>query len=189
MKVCEHFPSNPRITEVSIYYIIITLYPFFKSLLQSPASSSDSQSLPRNRITIKMAAPNITATNVYLLPSESSTKASRSIKLPSPEKRCRALTQDSTTKLHTGPQCSRAKVVNDNIPQANKSRDELVADELCKQHKHLQERFTVSKMCFIEKTPLTTEAGHHCKAIARRTEIEKASRNQQRLKCVHRFEI
>ena len=56
-------------------------------------------------------------------------------------RQCRALTQNPQTKKQTGPRCLRRKVVDDEKPQANKSCDDLVADELCKQHKHMKEKF------------------------------------------------
>lgn len=59
----------------------------------------------------------------------------------SSDRQCRALIQDPFTKRQTGPRCSRRKVFDDEKPQANKTRDDLVADELCRQHKHMKEKF------------------------------------------------
>ena len=65
--------------------------------------------------------------------------------LPPQEERCKAPTQDKRTKLHTGPQCARRKVLDTVKPQALKSEADLVADECCKQHKTMAERFAVRR--------------------------------------------
>lgn len=59
----------------------------------------------------------------------------------SSERQCRGLIQDPITKKQTGPRCLRRKVFDDEKPQANKTRDDIIADELCKQHKLMKEKF------------------------------------------------
>ena len=54
---------------------------------------------------------------------------------------CKAPTQDPKTKKHTGPLCTRKKVFDDRKLQESKTVEDLVADELCSQHKKTQERF------------------------------------------------
>lgn len=58
-----------------------------------------------------------------------------------PDRQCRGLTQDPITKEQTGPRCTRKKVLDDKRPQATKTCEDLVADELCKQHKTMKETF------------------------------------------------
>ncbi|KAL8838302.1 MAG: hypothetical protein Q9170_002200 [Blastenia crenularia] len=65
---------------------------------------------------------------------------------PPPEvavsRKCRALKKIGNS--HIGDQCSRNKVVDYSIPQALKTTEQLVADELCTQHKTIKGRFMTS---------------------------------------------
>ncbi|KAL8730504.1 MAG: hypothetical protein Q9166_004032 [cf. Caloplaca sp. 2 TL-2023] len=81
--------------------------------------------------------------------------------------KCKALTQHPRTKNNTGHRCSRAKIVDDTKLHGLKSTEELVADELCRQHKLMKERFMhmIIPQLVASGSPLTstTAAGTHQK--------------------------
>lgn len=72
---------------------------------------------------------------------------------------CKARTQDRNTHKHSGPFCTRRKVFDDVKPQRSKTAADLVADELCTQHKQIKERFmhTVLPMLGLDDPSSTTD--------------------------------
>ena len=93
-----------------------------------------------------MTVPHITAQNVFIVPTPATSQAAPRKKfVAAPEARCRALTKLPNAVDHRGPQCSRRKVPDTSKPQAQKNDRDLVADELCNQHKMMLDRFAVSQ--------------------------------------------
>lgn len=93
-----------------------------------------------------MSASFISATNVFIVPPPVTNPAASKKKfIAKLDERCRALTKLPGARDHSGPQCSRRKVLNTDIPQAEKTLKDIAADELCNQHKLMLDRFIVSQ--------------------------------------------
>ena len=93
-----------------------------------------------------MAAPRIRAQIIFFIPTPATGKAAPRKKLVvAPEDRCRALTKLKNAADHKVPQCTRRKVPDPSKSRAQKSHRDIVAEELCNQHKLMLDRFSVSQ--------------------------------------------